>query len=257
MKLSSPHIHPSARHGLRTVIQRERLLIQSLLLLVLMFGIGWALTSRDVVPEFSDAATVEEKKADFFAYLRPHVIEVNAKVLSDRERLQELISTDGSINLLDHFFLRRLRLLYLNQEADPQDLHGLLNKVDIIPNSLALIQAAKESGWGSSRFARNGYNFFGQQCFVRGCGFTPKNRSRGRSHEVAKFRSTRDAVRAYIHNLNTHIRYASFREKRATLRRDGQPLKGEALAIGLDGYSERGYDYVTEIQAMIRANNLE
>lgn len=218
---------------------------------------GGLLTTPQVVPTFSSAATTAKKKTDFFAYLRPHIDRVNATVLEDREQLQQLIAKQGDLNFLDQFFLRRLRLLYLGRDGDPQDLQALLKKIDVIPSALALIQAAKESGWGASRFARDGYNFFGQQCFIQGCGFTPKRRAQGRRHEVAKFRSTEDAVRAYVHNLNTHPRYQGFRAQRAAMRSAGQPLKGGQLAASLDSYSERGDAYIAEIQAMIRNNDLE
>ncbi|MFM9673737.1 glucosaminidase domain-containing protein, partial [Streptomyces galilaeus] len=79
-----------------------------------------------------------------------------------------------------------------------------LRRVDIIPKELALMQAANESAWGTSRFARIGLNFFGQWCYSQGCGMIPNRRNSGAAHEVAAFKSVRDAVSSYFKNINTH-----------------------------------------------------
>ena len=211
---------------------------------------GIALTTPSPVPDFARVGNVQEKKEAFFTYLKPHVDAVNEEIEKDRERL---LGSQGSF--WDQLQNRRIILQYLNSDLHDED--ELIKRVDQVPASLALIQAAKESGWGSSRFAREGFNFFGQQCFERGCGFTPRNRSLGLRHEVAKFKSVRASVRSYIHNLNTHPQYEDFRVQRAQLRETGQPLSGITLANGLERYSERGLAYVEEIQGMIRSNNLE
>ena len=217
---------------------------------------GYQLITPTPVPDFSAEPDVDSKKAAFFDYLKPHIQELNAQIAADRARLIQYSAAGPG--LFDHIHLRRLQLAYLSEE---QRSHGsyeeLLKRVDEIPISLALVQAAKESGWGASRFAQEGFNFFGQQCFHRGCGFTPRNRAAGRQHEVARFKSARDAVRSYVHNLNTHPRYQAFRELRANSRQAGEALSGTTLALGLQGYSERGSAYVEEVQSMIQANQLE
>ena len=126
-----------------------------------------------------------------------------------------------------------------------------------MPASLALAQAAKESGWGTSRFARAGNNWFGQQCFREGCGHVPVRREADRQHEVARFPSVQAAVDAYMLNLNTHYRYQEFRDLRAQSRGNGNSLKGTELAAGLLAYSERREAYVAEIIDMIEYNELE
>ena len=132
----------------------------------------------------------------------------------------------------------------------------LLLRVDVVPASLVIAQAAKESGWGSSRFAREGNNFFGIWCFNRGCGMTPANRDAGRHHEVAMFNTVTEGVRYYVRTINSHNAYDKLRQIRAAARNNNQPFGGEQLATGLLRYSERGVLYVNEIQSMIRYNRL-
>lgn len=132
----------------------------------------------------------------------------------------------------------------------------LMRRVDVIPTSLVLAQAANESGWGTSRFAREGNNIFGQWCFDEGCGLVPNKRGDEASHEVRAFASVDAAVRAYFRNLNTHPSYEDLRTLRASMRMQGLPLNSMVLARGLTRYSERGMDYVLELQDMIRINDL-
>ena len=132
----------------------------------------------------------------------------------------------------------------------------LLVRVDIIPVSLALAQAANESAWGTSRFAREGNNIFGQWCFDEGCGLVPGQRADDASHEVRSFSSVEASVRAYFRNLNTNPTYEYLRELRAQMRMKGKPLDSRALAQGLLRYSERGHVYISELYDIIRVNDL-
>jgi Bax protein len=221
---------------------------------------GWIFTRATEVPDFAYIRDVREKKAQFFAYLTPVVEDVNKDIEADKALLRRL-GPPSSDSWLNRVRYHRLRALYMDPEQpivdDSARYQALRNRIDTLPISLVLIQAAKESGWGTSRFARQGYNFFGQQCFVAGCGFTPRQRDSGRRHEVARFTSPRQSVRAYMHNLNTHPRYEKLRQIRADLRDQGQPITGTALADGLTAYSERGQIYVEELKAMITASKLE
>jgi Bax protein len=126
----------------------------------------------------------------------------------------------------------------------------------VVPPSLALSQAANESAWGTSRFARSGHNYFGQWCFTTGCGVVPRHRTAGKQHEVAVFASPAAAVASYLHNLNSHPAYQRLREIRLQQRQQHQVVSGLALAAGLEKYSERGEDYIRELRAMIRHNRL-
>jgi len=115
-----------------------------------------------------------------------------------------------------------------------------------------VVQAAKESSWGRSRYAVEINNLFGQWCFKKGCGLVPKDRSDGARHEVRKFNAVSDAVRSYIHNLNSHRNYSDLRKLRQNLREKGQGIEGGDLVDGLLLYSERRQQYVDEIRSMIR-----
>lgn len=128
-------------------------------------------------------------------------------------------------------------------------------RVDTIPENMVLIQAANETGWGSSRFAREGMNFFGQWCFKKGCGLVPQSRTKGLSHEVAVFKSVDDSVGAYMRNLNSNAAYGLLRSIRADLRAQGKPVKAEDLVYGLMHYSERQEAYIDELLEMLRHNN--
>ena len=133
----------------------------------------------------------------------------------------------------------------------------LLRRVDVVPVSLALAQAAKESGWGTSRFVREGNNLFGEWCFEEGCGIVPKARAPGRRHEVRSFESPQASVESYLRNINTHPGYRSLRGARKAQRETRKDLSGVALARELSQYSERREDYVTEVRNLIIGNDLE
>ncbi len=133
----------------------------------------------------------------------------------------------------------------------------LLTRVDVLPPSLVLAQSANESAWGTSRFAREGNNFFGQWCFTRGCGMVPRARGEGAVHEVEAFPDAVVSVRSYLRNLNSHGMYQQLRDLRAGQRQKQEPVTGVLLAGGLKGYSSRGDEYIKELVAMINFNRLE
>jgi Bax protein len=137
-----------------------------------------------------------------------------------------------------------------------QQLNQLLIKVDIIPPGLVLAQAANESGWGSSRFSQEVNNLFGEWTYNPESGVLPANRPEGADHYVRRFDSLRASVRSYMQNLNSGQAYTLFRRLRADMRQKGKPLDPIVLAEGLKRYSARGGDYISEIQAMIRHNDL-
>lgn len=211
------------------------------------------------LPDFNAIANVNDKKQQFFDYLRPYVRQENRRLLLLREQLIDIaekkqknmrISADEYAFLYSLYDEFRLEVT----ESDMASLQELLRRVDIIPESLVLMQAANESAWGTSRFAVEGYNFFGQWCFREGCGMVPLNRGEDQFHEVAKFDSPAYAIRSYFYNLNTFYTYESLRTIRAELRAENRPLRAEHIAHGLMAYSERGEEYIAEITAMIRFN---
>jgi len=215
-----------------------------------------------VIPDFAAILDVELKKQTFFDFIEPYVHEVNREILQQRERLLDIRAKIRTGAALDNRELRVLSTLAEQYEVEADDLTGLdtitllLRRVDIVPVSLALAQAANESAWGTSRFAQDGNNFFGQWCYSDGCGLVPNRRRANATHEVRSFDSVADSVRAYILNLNTFPSYQMLRRIRQSLRQQDRKVDGVSLADGLESYSERGLDYIEELQSIIYANNL-
>lgn len=210
------------------------------------------------LPDFSGYSDTTEKKVAFFSFLYPRVVLANSRILIERDYLDSLIVKE-TLSKKEHDWLAaQSKRLRVEEEPGSSEQFALLKKrLDVIPPSLIMAQAANESAWGTSRFALRGNNLFGQWCFSKGCGLVPLNRVEGASHEVAAFPSPYHSVRAYIQNLNRHGSYKGLRDTRLDDREAGDPLSGLALARGLISYSERGEEYVDEIRSMIRYNNLE
>jgi len=129
-------------------------------------------------------------------------------------------------------------------------------RMDEIPVSLALAQAAKETGWGTSRFAQEGNALFGQWTWS-GEGLKPKDSDKDQGHKVMKFNVLQASVRAYQRNLNTHSSYRAFREARAKLRDQGEDLDSLILVNFLNEYAETGKKYVEVLQKIIKQNSLK
>ena len=141
-------------------------------------------------------------------------------------------------------------------DVHPADLEALIQRVDVVPPSLAIAQAAEESGWGTSRFAVEANAVFGQWTFQKGEGVVPARRDAGKRHEVRSFPGLRHSVIAYMHNLNIHWAYEEFRRVRGHLRESSAKLTGDVLAGTLRKYSERGLKYINTIRTIMRVNGL-
>ena len=143
------------------------------------------------------------------------------------------------------------------KSLDAQHLRvALLPRVDIIPVELALAQAANESAWGKSRFAREAQNLFGVWTYDESKGIVPKKRAKGAKHLVRKYESTEESIEHYVNLLNSHPAYQSLRDIRLEYRNKGQQPDGFAMAEGLIKYSAKGEQYVAIIRSMISTNNL-
>lgn len=211
------------------------------------------------LPDFATIYDIPTKKRQFFAFIRPAIEDKNNELLQDRTKLeywQGQISLGLGLTDEEQASLQSLIVTYrINKQASTlQQINDLLVRVDIIPTSLVLVQAANESAWGTSRFARIGLNFFGIWCYRAGCGMVPSGRNTGAKHEVAAFKSVDSAVSGYFNNINKHNAYHLFRTIRAELRGQDKPLDARILATGLLPYSERGADYVLDITDMLRHN---
>ncbi|MFA9461174.1 glucosaminidase domain-containing protein [Thiohalorhabdus sp. Cl-TMA] len=214
------------------------------------------------LPDFTRFNDVSKRKAEFFGFLRPVARAANREVEKQRTRLKQAaarLEQVGSLPDGESGWIRRMAERYRvagREKSQRTTIQDLLKRVDTIPVSLILAQAAKESAWGTSRFARQGNNLFGEWCFNPGCGLVPARRDAGKTHEVERFDTVRASVASYIHNLNSHPRYEDLRAIRARQRRSGGPVTGFALAAGLDGYSAHGQEYVKSVRAIIRHNDL-
>ena len=215
------------------------------------------------MPDFALIDNIPERKQAFFEYMLPFVEEANDQLLQERQEVADLMATferRGSLSRRDRSRVDELLDAY---EFDPveeyerQTFLDLLSRVDEIPPSLALSQAALESAWGSSRFAREGYNLFGVWCYDPGCGMVPRRRPAGKTYEVKRYDSPRDSFSAYIKNLNTNRYYVGMRKIRRDLRANEETLSGHELAMGLNRYSQEGWDYVAKVQSLILSNKLD
>ena len=234
-----------------------------LLIVVLVIAYQVGPFGHRSLPNFREISNVEERKVAFFAFLEPYVEDANVEILNQRERLDSISRRLGSspLNKRDQRWIRRLAGVYgidLEEEepVDAELLDRLWARVDIIPPSLALAQAALESGWGTSRFARRGNNLFGIWCFTPGCGIVPVRRPAGATYEVKAYRSPRESFEDYLRNLNTNRSYESLWQLRESLREAGEPVTGSGLVDGLFRYSEEGWDYVRKVRRVIESNNL-
>ena len=211
------------------------------------------------MPNFEEFPAGRERKAAFFGYFLPIIENQNRAILATREKLDDWYQNPDKISARDATEISEIAARYRIDDFDIESdasWNKLFNRVDVVPASLALAQSANESAWGTSRFAREGLNFFGQWCFKKGCGLVPKKRDANKTHEVAAFDSPQESVRMYIRNLNSNSAYKGLRNIRADLRRSNQSVTGHALAAGLKRYSERGMEYVSELRQMIAGNKL-
>lgn len=210
------------------------------------------------VPNFASIYDVNERKREFFSYLLPAIEETNQRVSQQREWLLELAQKHAKNQPLSNAeknWLDRLSNYYRVDEANlDAQFSALIARVDIVPATVVLIQAANESGWGTSRFAAEGLNFFGQWCWTPGCGMVPAARPQGEVYEVRSFDSMEASVMEFVRNINTHFAYEELRAMRFDERRSDDTVSSATITAGLMSYSERGQDYIDELNQMIRIN---
>ncbi len=220
-------------------------------------------TPISVFPDFAAVVEIDERKQQFFQFLKDYIDAANAEVLETRQQLKrydEIAASGSRFSPTERAWILALADEY---DVDTSELFEweitseLMRRVDEVPLAMALAQAANESAWGTSRFALEGNNIFGQWCFESGCGLVPLQRQGSASYDVRKFESIGESVRAYIKNINSQYSYEGLRELRARMRRRNEPLNAFDLADGLAAYSERGENYVDEVQNLIVQNELD
>ncbi|GHF24706.1 hypothetical protein GCM10017044_19240 [Kordiimonas sediminis] len=213
----------------------------------------------DIPSELTEIDHIPEKKRLFTSVVLPLILRANEIILAERdilENFQTRIQNGGHLTKseLKWVYTRAARYrVNINKAPTVKDIDRLLYHIDVIPPSLALSQAAMESGWGTARFTQEGNALFGQWTWD-GTGMVPERREDGKVHTIKIYDYPLDSVISYMTNLNRHKNYETLRQRRQEIRQRGQILRGEALAPGLAAYSELGVDYVHELVSLINYN---
>ena len=201
--------------------------------------------------DLDEIKDVQLKKETFIKIVLPLVVAENDKILNDRIKLKKITSKKMTTDKEKSWLRQKLR----EYKVKNSDMEELKKRMDIIPVSIALAQAAKESGWGTSRFALEGNAIFGQWTWT-GQGIEPLNKGKNQAHKILRFPILRASVKAYKNNLNTHKVYSAFREKRSKLRKRNRKIKGTDLTDTLDKYAQTGKEYTKILEQIIKQNDL-
>jgi len=201
--------------------------------------------------DLDEIQSVKLKKETFIKIVLPLIVAENEKILEDRFKLKKITSRKITTDLEKQW----LRQKFLEYKVKKGNVEELKIKMDIIPASIALAQAAKESGWGTSRFALEGNAIFGQWTW-NGKGIAPLDRDKEKNHKILKFPILRASVKAYKNNLNSHKSYIKFRAMRKDLRDKNKKISGLELTKALDNYAETGSEYTRILEQIINQNKL-
>lgn len=205
--------------------------------------------------DFMEIKSVNERKKLFINTLLPIIYSENLKILEDRKKILDWWNESQGENFSRDFWPSWLFELSEKYETSDSNLGNLLMKVDVIPISMALAQAAIESGWGTSRYLREGNAIYGQYTFEKDRGIRPERRESNEKFFIKKFSNLSESTRSYFKNINTHRAYDDFREERKKLRMNGVKLSGVKLVKFLTSYSERRDEYVKDVENIIQSNN--
>ena len=223
--------------------------LKSFCLLVTLFSVSTLVSSASLStfkPSFDSIENTIVRKEVFFNYLLPAIHQKNAEIIELRN---SILNNELSINELE-------KLASKYRVKNPVTQEELLKVIDILPPSLVLAQAANESNWGRSRFAKDFNNYFGIWCFSEGCGVVPTQRDINATHEIASFNSLEESVDYYMFNINRSYAYEELRLIREKQRNDMMPIKGIVLAEGLGNYAFPGNEYIDSIKSVIQYNQL-
>ena len=206
----------------------------------------------DLLPkEIGKIENTKKRKDLFIQIILPLVINENNNIKLDRINLFNILNKNKNTKTEQEW----LNVKFKQYGVVNKDLSTLKIRMDEVPVSMAIAQAAKETGWGTSRFAQEGNALFGQWTWS-GEGIKPANAEDDSTHKVMRFKILQASVKAYQRNLNTHSSYKDFRSARAELRDEGKKLDSMILTEYLDKYAETGKEYVKILQQIIRQNDL-
>tara|TARA_B110000438_G_scaffold301999_1_gene358392 strand:+ start:1158 stop:2366 length:1209 start_codon:yes stop_codon:yes gene_type:complete len=201
--------------------------------------------------DIKNLGNTKQKRDLFIKILLPLILDENNKIQEDRKKLFKILSKNFNTTGERIWLKRRFK----EYKIEDQDLSKLKMRMDVIPVSIALAQAANESGWGTSRFALEGNALFGQWTWSKK-GISPADKDPDKTHKVLQFQILKASVRAYKNNLNTHNAYKEFREERAKLREKNKEIIGSDLTEHLQRYSAIGEKYVSILEDIIEKNSL-
>jgi len=201
--------------------------------------------------DLDELSNTRLKKETFIKIVLPLVVAENERILADRKKLKVILKKKQTSDLEKQWLRQKL----LEYKVKKGNMDELVERVDIIPTSIALAQAAKESGWGTSRFALEGNAIFGQWTWSDN-GIAPLEREGNKDHKILKFPILRASVKAYQNNLNTHKSYSNFRNKRMTMREKSKSIKGLELTETLKNYAQTGSEYTKILNQIIIQNRL-
>ena len=201
--------------------------------------------------DLHEMKSVTRKKETFLKILLPLVVAENARIKKDKKYLLKILKENQNKKNTNW-----INKKYKEYKISNKNINELMERMDVIPASIALAQGAKESGWGTSRFALEGNAIFGQWTW-NGVGIEPLEKVDGQKHKILKFPILRASVKAYITNLNTHSGYKNFRKKRLELRENNKNLSGLDLIHELSNYAQTGKEYTKILEKIIKQNNLD
>jgi len=193
----------------------------------------------------------KKKRELFIKILLPLILDENNKITQDRKKLFKILGKNFNTPGERVWLKRRFK----QYKIEDKDLSKLKMRMDIIPTSIAIAQAANESGWGTSRFALEGNALFGQWTWSKK-GISPKNQDKNTTHKILQFQILKASVKAYKNNLNTHNAYKEFREARAKIRENDKKINGLDLTKYLKNYAGIGEQYVAILDSIIKRNSL-
>lgn len=224
--------------------------------LIIIFAFSYSFAQTKGFPEdyYKMRATVK-KQNYFFDYLYPHIENANKHILKEREFILS-IKDNKDLDEESQEVQRLTQIAKKYSVLNPYDFDKLLKKINVVPPSMALAQAAVESGWGMSRFVKLGNNLFGHWTYGKK-GIVPLKRDSNAKHLIRIFDSFENSISAYMLNLNRTKAYYSFRNKRRELQKENKQLTGLILSQTMINYSTIREKYLRILKSVIKKNSLQ
>ena len=206
---------------------------------------------RKLPKDLKKMKSTQKKKDTFIKIIMPLILSENNNILENRKKLFKILAKQSN-TMGEKVWLKRR---FKEYQIEKEDIAELKLRMDIVPTSIAIAQAAKESGWGTSRFALEGNAMYGQWTWDKD-GIEPTNKDSNQEHKILRFPMLQSSVKAYMRNLNTHRGYREFRNQRADLRKTNKNISGLDLVKYLYNYAETGSEYVKILRKIITQNDL-